>query len=88
MNSIEVPRFLAQSSVASTRQRSDREELIGIVAIKRATRGVLVATSSVTGAGRDIAAHCARIEIIDGQRLKTMLREHLGLDAVITPPSD
>lgn len=63
-------------------------ELIGTVATERAARGILVTTSSVTGASRDIAARCAWIEIIDGQRLKTMLREHLGLDAVITPPSN
>jgi Restriction endonuclease len=79
---VQVKRCLHPVSAMTVR------ELISTVAIERAARGVLVTTSSVTGASRDIAARCAWIEIIDGQRLKTMLREHLGLDAVITPPSD
>lgn len=63
-------------------------ELIGTIESHHAVKGILITTSSVTNASRDLAARYGRIDIIDGQGLKMMLREHLGLDAVIAPPAD
>ena len=38
-------------------------------------------------ASRDFAARNGRIEIIEGRQLKSMLLEHLGMDALITLPT-
>jgi restriction system protein len=46
----------------------------------------LVTTSWVGAASRDFAARNGRIEIIEGRQLKSMLREHLGLDVLISLP--
>jgi hypothetical protein len=51
--------------------------LAGAMEDKRATKGILITTSWVSKAGRDFAARNGRIEIIDGQQLKSMLLEHL-----------
>jgi restriction system protein len=53
---------------------------------KNAAKGVLVTTSWVGKASRDFASRHGRIEIIEGQQLKAMLKEHLGLDARIGKP--
>jgi restriction system protein len=54
---------------------------------KHAAKGVLVTTSGVGKASRDFAARNGRIEIIEGRQLKSMLLEHLGLDALISLPT-
>lgn len=59
-------------------------ELAGSIEGMHAAKGILVTTARVTQAGREFAARYGRIEIIDGDHLKAMLQEHLGLDAVIT----
>jgi hypothetical protein len=60
--------------------------LAGVMEDKRAVKGVLVTTSWASKASRDIAGRHGRIEIIEGCHLKSMLREHLGLDTLISPP--
>jgi restriction system protein len=61
--------------------------LAGVMDDKRAAKGVLVTTSWVGKASRDFAARNGRIEIIEGRQLKSMLLEHLGLDALISLPT-
>lgn len=58
--------------------------LAGVMEDKCAAKGVLVTTSWVGKASRDFAARNGRIEIIEGRHLKSMLREHLGLDVLIS----
>ncbi len=60
--------------------------LAGVVDDKRAAKGVLVTTSWAGKASRDFAARNGRIEIIEGQHLKSLLLEHLGLDVRISLP--
>jgi len=61
--------------------------LAGVMEDKHAAKGVLVTTSWVGTASRDFAARNGRIEIIEGRQLKSMLLEHLGLDALISLPT-
>jgi restriction system protein len=61
--------------------------LAGVMEDMHAAKGVLVTTSWVGKASRDFAARNGRrIEIIEGRQLKYLLREHLGLDALIGLP--
>jgi restriction system protein len=62
--------------------------LAGVMEDKNAAKGVLVTTSWVGKASRDFAArNGSRIEIIEGRHLKSLLREHLGLDVLIGLPT-
>ena len=61
--------------------------LAGVMDDKRASRGVLVTTSWVGKASRDFATRNGRIQIIEGRELKLMLKEHLGLDTLISLPT-
>jgi restriction system protein len=61
--------------------------LAGVMDDKHAAKGVLVTTSWVGKASRDFAARNGRIEIIEGRHLKSMLLEHLSLDALISLPT-
>ena len=62
--------------------------LAGVMEDKNAAKGVLVTTSWVGKASRDFAArNGSRIEIIEGRHLKSLLREHLGLDVLIGLPN-
>ena len=61
--------------------------LAGVMEDKNAAKGVLVTTSWVGKASRDFAARNGnRIEIIEGRHLKSLLKEHLGLDVLIGLP--
>ena len=61
--------------------------LAGVMEDKNAAKGVLVTTSWVGKASRDFAArNGSRIEIIEGRQLKYMLKEHLGMDVLISLP--
>lgn len=60
--------------------------LAGVMNDKAAAKGVLVTTSWVGKASRDFAARNGRIEIVDGRQLKALLRDHLGIDALISLP--
>ena len=62
------------------------QALAGVVEDKNAAKGILVTTSWAGKASLDFAARNGRIEIIDGPRLKSMLRVHLGLDVRISLP--
>jgi len=61
--------------------------LAGVMDAKNAAKGVLVTTSWVGKASRDFAKDKGhRIQIIEGRELKHLLREHLGIDALISLP--
>jgi restriction system protein len=61
--------------------------LAGVMDDKNAAKGVLVTTSWVGKASRDFAArNGSRIEIIEGRHLRYLLKEHLGLDVLISLP--
>jgi restriction system protein len=61
--------------------------LAGVMDDMNAAKGVLVTTSWVGKASRDFAArNGSRIEIIEGRNLKALLKEHLGLDVLISLP--
>jgi len=61
--------------------------LAGVMDDMNAAKGVLVTTSWVGKASRDFAARNGnRIQIIEGRELKHLLREHLGIDALISLP--
>jgi restriction system protein len=57
--------------------------LAGVVEDKRAAKGILITTSWASKASHDFVMRYGRIEIIEGQQLKAMLKEHLGLDVRI-----
>jgi restriction system protein len=61
-------------------------ELAGVMADKRATKGILVTTSWVTKEGHAFAQRNGRIQIIEGENLKYLCHEHLGLDVLISLP--
>jgi restriction system protein len=61
--------------------------LAGVMDDKNAAKGVLVTTSWVGKASRDFAArNGSRIEIIEGRHLKYLLKNHFGLDVLISLP--
>jgi restriction system protein len=60
--------------------------LAGVMEDKHAVKGVLVTTSCTGKASWDFAIRNGRIEIIEGRHLKSMLKEHLALDVVISLP--
>jgi hypothetical protein len=62
------------------------QALAGVMEDKNAAKGVLVTTSWVGEAARDLAARNGRIEIIEGRQLRAMLQEHLGIDLLIGLP--
>lgn len=57
--------------------------LIGTMDDKRASRGVVVTTSGFGGDAHELAARNGRIQLIEGQELLHLLKEHLGLDALL-----
>ncbi|GAA2374260.1 hypothetical protein GCM10010432_34240 [Catellatospora methionotrophica] len=61
--------------------------LAGVMEHKRAAKGVLVVTSWVGKASRDFAYANGRIEIIEGRHLKSLLKEHLDIDVLISLPT-
>lgn len=61
-------------------------ELAGVMADKRATKGILVTTSWVTKEGHAFAERNGRIQIIEGENLKFLCHQHLGLDVLISLP--
>ncbi len=58
----------------------------GTMQEKKATTGIVVATSSFGKASYDFATSFGRIQLIDGRNLKALLREHLGIDVLIGLP--
>jgi len=62
-------------------------ELAGAMEEKRAGWGILITTSSFTSGCEQKAREHGRMELIDGHRLTWLIREHLGKDVVIGPPT-
>ena len=63
-------------------------ELAGTMEDKRATKGILVTTSWVTKGGHQHADRHGRMQIIEYDGLKFLLKEHLGLDVLISLPKE
>lgn len=53
-------------------------ELLGVVSIRDANKGVLVTTADFTRGAKELAAANHRLELINGPRLVVLLNEHLG----------
>lgn len=60
--------------------------LAGVMEDKRATKGILVATSWVTKDGHAFAERHGRMQIIECEEIKYLCQEHLGLDVLIGLP--
>jgi restriction system protein len=61
-------------------------ELAGVMEDKHATKGFLVTTSWVTREGHQFAERHGRIQFYECQQLVYQLKEHLGLDVLISLP--
>jgi restriction system protein len=61
-------------------------ELAGTMEDKHATKGILVTTSWVTKGGHEHANRHGRMQIIEYDGLTYLLKEHLGLDVLISLP--
>ncbi|QBS43926.1 restriction endonuclease [Nocardia sp. CS682] len=57
--------------------------LAGVMDDLRASRGVLVTTSWFGKASKDFAERHGRIQLIEGDELKFLLKQHLDLDVVV-----
>ena len=62
-------------------------ELVGAMDEKRAGRGILVTTSWFASGCWTKARENGRIELIDGGRLRYLVKEHLQKDVLVAPPS-
>ena len=60
--------------------------LAGVMEDKHATKGILITTSWVTKDGHAFATRHGRIEIMEGEHVKYLCKEHLGLDVLISLP--
>jgi len=60
--------------------------LAGVMEDKHATKGILITTSWVTKDGHAFATRHGRIEIMEGEQVKYLCKEHLGLDVLISLP--
>jgi restriction system protein len=61
-------------------------ELAGTMEDKHATKGIMVTTSWVTKGGHEHANRHGRMQTIEHEELKYLLKEHLGLDVLISLP--
>jgi hypothetical protein len=77
---IQVKRYATQVGLQAV------QALAGVLQDKHANKGILITTSWVGKAARDFSERHGAIEIIEGPRLKSMLREHLGIDVLINLP--
>ena len=62
-------------------------ELVGAMDEKRAGRGILVTTSWFASGCWTKATENGRIELIDGPRLRHLVKEHLHKDVLVAPPA-
>jgi len=62
---------------------NDIRSLAGTMEDKRATRGILVTTSGMGPSAHSYAARHGRIQIIEGPHLLHLLKEHLGMEALL-----
>ncbi|WP_161628660.1 restriction endonuclease [Nocardiopsis salina] len=61
-------------------------ELEGTMEGKHASKGIMVTTSWVTKGGHEHARRHGRMQIIECDNLTHMLKEHLGMDVIISLP--
>jgi restriction system protein len=62
-------------------------ELVGAMDEKRAGRGILVTTSWFASGCWTKASENGRVELIDGPRLRHLVKEHLQKDVLVAPPA-
>ncbi|HET8915375.1 MAG TPA: restriction endonuclease, partial [Propionibacteriaceae bacterium] len=62
-------------------------ELVGAMDEKRAGRGILVTTSWFASGCWTKAHENGRVELIDGPRLRYLVKEHLHKDVLVAPPA-
>jgi restriction system protein len=62
-------------------------ELVGAMDEKRAGRGILVTTSWFASGCWTKASKNGRVELIDGPRLRHLVKEHLNKDVLVAPPA-
>lgn len=62
-------------------------ELAGTIEEKKAGWGILITTSRFTAGSDKKAREHGRMELIDGNHLVWLIKEHLGKDVLIGPPS-
>jgi restriction system protein len=62
-------------------------ELVGAMDEKRAGRGILVTTSWFASGCWTKASQNGRVELIDGPRLRHLVKEHLNKDVLVAPPA-
>jgi len=62
-------------------------ELVGAMDEKRAGRGILVTTSWFASGCWTKASENGRVALIDGPRLRHLVKEHLKKDVLVAPPS-
>jgi restriction system protein len=62
-------------------------ELVGAMDEKRAGRGILVTTSWFASGCWTKASENGRVELIDGPRLRHLVKEHLKKDVLVAPPA-
>jgi restriction system protein len=62
-------------------------ELVGAMDEKRAGRGILVTTSWFASGCWTKARENGRVELIDGPRLRHLVKEHLHEDVLVAPPA-
>jgi restriction system protein len=67
---------------------SHLRELAGAMEEKRAGWGIIITTSSFTSGCEQKAREHGRMELIDGNKLVWLIREHLGKDVLIGPPTN
>ncbi|MFD0257490.1 restriction endonuclease [Kitasatospora indigofera] len=60
--------------------------LAGVMHDKAAAKGILVTTAWFGKSSVDFAHRTGRLQLIDGRGLKALLREHLGIDALLGLP--
>lgn len=60
--------------------------LASVMADKAAAKGILVTTSWFGQASHEFAHRTGRMQLIEGRELKALLKEHLGIDALLGLP--
>jgi restriction system protein len=78
---VQAKRYLAVIGISHIR------ELVGAMDEKGAGRGILVTTSWFTAGCWIKAEQNNRIELIDGPRLRHLVKEHLHMDVLVAPPA-
>ena len=80
-------RALIAVKLIPLRDTSHVRELAGAMEEKKAGWGILITTSRFTPICEQKAREHSRMELIDGNRLVWLIKEHLGKKVLIGPPS-